>query len=100
MNLRYFFINDYIKYGDISIEHCDTNNMLGDYFTKPLQGKTFLKLRDVLMNFDPNDKFHSNHRSVLRNDESCVSDDVLCVMRIFRRVTYWYLFGLVSATYA
>jgi hypothetical protein len=77
MNLRYFFINDYIKNGGISIEHCDTNNMLGDYFTKPLQGKTFLKLRNDMMNLDPNDKYHSNHRSVLRNDENCsVSDDV------------------------
>ena len=77
MNLRYFFINDYIKNGDISIEPCDTNNMLGDYFTKPLQGKTFFKLRNDIMNLDPNDKYHSNHRSVLRNDENhSVSDDV------------------------
>jgi hypothetical protein len=64
MNLRYFFINDFIKNGDIS-EHCDTNNMLADYFTKPLQGKTFLKLRDDKMNIDPNDKYHANYRSVL-----------------------------------
>jgi hypothetical protein len=78
MNLRYFFISDYIKNGDISIEYCDTNNMLADYFTKPLQGKIFLKLRNDIMNLDLNDKYHSNHRSVLRNDENCsVNDDVL-----------------------
>ena len=75
MNLRYFFIKDYIKDGDISIEHCDTNNMLGDYFTKPLQGKIFFKMRNDIMNIDPYDKYHSNHRSVLRNDEKPSNDD-------------------------
>jgi hypothetical protein len=37
-NIRYFFITDRVKTGDIKIEHCPTQDMLGDYFTKPSKG--------------------------------------------------------------
>ena len=37
--VRYFFIQDRIKKGDINVEHCRTDEMIADYFTKPLQGK-------------------------------------------------------------
>ena len=37
----------------------------GDFFTKPLRGSQFYRLRDKIMNIDPNDKHHSSHRSVL-----------------------------------
>ena len=31
--------------------------MIADFFTKPLQGKQFYKLRDQVMNIDPSSKF-------------------------------------------
>jgi hypothetical protein len=65
MNLRYFFIKDHIDNGDIVLEHCPTEEMLADFFTKPLQGSLFYKLRDLIMNIDPSSKYHSSHRSVL-----------------------------------
>ena len=50
--------------------------MLADYFTKPLQGATFRKFRDAIMNCNlvrPN-VYPSDHRSVLdpkrANDQS------------------------------
>ena len=46
----YFFITDQIKKGDLHIEYCPTDNMVADFFTKPLQGKKFLKFRKVVMN--------------------------------------------------
>ena len=45
--------------------HCPTKEMLADYFTKPLQGLQFYKLRDQIMNIDPSSHYHSGHRSVL-----------------------------------
>ena len=42
LNVRYLFITDRIKKGDLHIEYCPTDNMVADFFTKPLQGKTFL----------------------------------------------------------
>ena len=49
-------------------------DMIADYFTKPLQGKQFYKLRDQIMNLDPSSKYHSDHRSVLRCDEEKGTD--------------------------
>jgi hypothetical protein len=39
--------------------------MIGDFFTKPLQGVQFYKLHDDIMNVDPRSAYHSAHRSVL-----------------------------------
>jgi hypothetical protein len=74
MNIRYFFIKDRVESGDVKIEHCPTGEMLADYFTKPLQGSLFLRMRDQIMNIDSNNKYHSNRRSVLRTKDD--PDDV------------------------
>ena len=42
LNIRYFFITNQIKKGDLHIEYCPTDNMVADFFTKPLQGKKLL----------------------------------------------------------
>jgi hypothetical protein len=49
IDVRYFFIADRVKSGEIMIEHCPTGIMIADYFTKPLQGALFWKLRDMVM---------------------------------------------------
>ena len=40
INIRYYFITDRIKNGKLEIEYCPTDDMVADYFTKPLQGKS------------------------------------------------------------
>jgi hypothetical protein len=69
MNIRYFFIADHVASKDVTIVHCPTEVMLGDHFTKPLQGSLFLRMRDAIMNIDRNSPYHSSHRSVLSIDE-------------------------------
>jgi hypothetical protein len=49
INVRYYFVTDRIKKGDISVEWCPTEDMTGDFMTKPNQGSTFVKFRDQLM---------------------------------------------------
>jgi hypothetical protein len=49
LNIRYFFIADQVEKGNAQIEHCGTNNMVGDFFTKPLQGEKFLRFRDYIL---------------------------------------------------
>jgi hypothetical protein len=46
---RYFWIKDRLKSDDMEIEHCRTHLMIADFFTKPLQGSLFKKLRAVIM---------------------------------------------------
>ena len=50
LNIRYFFITDHIKKGELKIEYCPTDDMVADFFTKPLQGKKFLQFRKIIIN--------------------------------------------------
>jgi hypothetical protein len=46
INIRYFFITDQIEKDNIEIQYLPTKLMIGDYFTKPLQGKPFIYFRN------------------------------------------------------
>ena len=67
IELRYFFIHDQIQQDKVLIQHCPTLNMRADFFTKPLQGMLFYRLRDLIMNLAPENPHHSSHRSVLQD---------------------------------
>jgi hypothetical protein len=49
INIRYFFIKDKIEKDEISVVYCPTEDMIADYFTKPLQGSQFTRFRDIIM---------------------------------------------------
>ena len=51
VSIRYFFVKDRVEKGEVSIVYCPTENMLADYFTKPLHGALFKKFRDVVMGY-------------------------------------------------
>ena len=48
--MRYYFIKYLVETGDVVIENFPTEKMLGDHFTKPLQGALFRKFRAEIMN--------------------------------------------------
>ena len=50
MNIRYFFVSECVKRVHITIRYCPTDNMIGDFFTKPLQGSKFRRFRNIIMN--------------------------------------------------
>ncbi len=50
INIKYFFITDLIKQGEITLKYCPTDKMLADYMTKPTMGKKFTQLRKEIMN--------------------------------------------------
>ena len=50
LHIRYFFVTDRIKSGELTMKYIKTDEMLADFLTKPLQGELFAKLRDKLMN--------------------------------------------------
>jgi hypothetical protein len=50
LNIRYFFLTDQIKKGNLIVEYCPTTEMVAeDYFSKPLQGRLFQKFRKAIM---------------------------------------------------
>lgn len=70
MNIRYFFIKDRVEESrELTIEHCPTEEMVADFFTKPLQGNLFYRFRDDIMGIGPDSEYHSSGRSVLSNED-------------------------------
>ena len=53
VDIRYFFIKDQVQQEKIDIHYCPTEEMLADFYTKPLQGALFNKFRDVLLGHKP-----------------------------------------------
>jgi len=49
LSIRYFFVTDRIKKGEVSVEWCPTELMHGDFMTKPTQGALFTRTRDQIM---------------------------------------------------
>ena len=49
LNVRYFFLTDQVKKGNLTIEYCPTDVMWADFMTKPLQGEKFRKFRDDIL---------------------------------------------------
>ena len=51
INIRYFFITDRLDSDNITLRYCQTEHMLADFLSKPLQGGLFREFRDVLAHF-------------------------------------------------
>ena len=49
IHIKYSFIKDVLENEDITLEHCPTEKIIADFYTKPLQGRQFRKLRDIIM---------------------------------------------------
>ena len=52
IDIKFFFVKDRVDKKEIKIEYCPTEQMLADYFTKPLQGTLFVKMRNIIMGFN------------------------------------------------
>ena len=55
IKIRYLFVTDNIKQGEVTIIHCPTKEMIADYFTKPLQGSLLQYFRDLIMGISMKD---------------------------------------------
>jgi len=51
IDIRYFFIKQFIDAKIIEIDHLGTNQMIGDFFASPRQGQDFRRMRDTIMGY-------------------------------------------------
>jgi hypothetical protein len=49
INICFFFIKDRIASNEIELEYCPTDQMVGDFYTKPLQGSKLFFFRRIIM---------------------------------------------------
>ena len=52
INVRYFFVKDCINRNELKIEFCGTEDMMADFYTKPLQGRKFNEFRSYILNLE------------------------------------------------
>ena len=52
LNIRYFFLTDQVAKDNLVIEYMPTDDMWGDFMSKPLQGRLFQKFRRLIMGQD------------------------------------------------
>ena len=50
IDIRYFYVNEKVKKKEVIIEHCSANEMVADFFTKPLNGPVFKMFRAIILN--------------------------------------------------
>ena len=62
-------MSDHIRNKTLSLKHCPTEEMLADYFTKPLQGALFTRLCNHIMGAEFANGDSQTHRSVLDDDD-------------------------------
>ena len=67
INIRYFFIKDRIDKGEVEVVFCPTEEMVGHFFTKPLQGAKFRKFRKIIMNLADDGDFYFSMKSEVFN---------------------------------
>ena len=88
IDIRYFFIKDVLRRENIDLQHCPTERMIADFYTKPLQGSLLKKMRNFIMGLGnefceervesikldktqdslPNDIIRNGHQGSLPND--------------------------------
>ena len=49
IQIRYFFTKDILKRENMELKHCKTDDMIADFYTKPLQDKHYYRLRNIIM---------------------------------------------------
>ena len=69
MNVRYFFLMDQVKKGNLTITYCPTDAMIEDFMSKLLQGSKFRQFSDNIMGIEPGDENVRNPKSVTHADQ-------------------------------
>ena len=49
MHIQYFYVMEQVQQKAIHVTHCLTEEMVTDFFTKPLQGSLFVKIHEYIM---------------------------------------------------
>ena len=69
MNIRYFYVTEQVKNKAVHVTRCPTEEMVGDFYTKPLQGSLFIKMRNYIMGSEE-PGYQALPRSVLRDHDT------------------------------
>ena len=69
LNVHYFYIKELIDRKEVDLNWCPTENMLADFFSKPLQVNLFRNLRSVVLGNKLIPALHSHKH--MRESKEC-----------------------------
>ena len=72
IDVRHFFVTDQIQNKELKVVCCPTNEMVADFFTKPLQGCKFKKFRSMIVNIPDQEEISQKKKL---NKRTCKSND-------------------------
>ena len=52
LNIQYFYATDLTCKESVKVVYCPTNEMIGDFMTKPLQGMKFIKFHNMILGIE------------------------------------------------
>ena len=52
MKNKSFWIKERVKSEGITVQHCPTEKMIADFFTRPIQGSLLRKFRDIIQGYE------------------------------------------------
>ena len=84
IHIRYFFINDLLIKANIELIHCPIKRMIADFYTKPLQGALFRKMRDIVMGLNP---FPEEERVEINENRANISTENMR-QKLVNKATY------------
>ena len=81
MNIRYFFVADVISRKHLTIEYFPTDEMIRDFFTKPVGGAKFRPFRNIIMNIT-----HDEHGPVDVDELTAIhyAEHNKCIRYVFK----------------
>ena len=77
INIRYYFITDRIMNQEASVEFCTTLAMIGDYFTKALQGSQFRRFCNIILCIHEDDipTYNASGRALIEEQKMKLKKD-------------------------
>jgi hypothetical protein len=63
LNIRYFFITDQVEKGNTQIEHCGTNDMIGDFLQRLCKAKSSKDFRTISLDVNETDREHTRDKA-------------------------------------
>ena len=82
MNIRYFFVVDVLQRQHITIAYCPTDEMIDDFFTKPVRGAKFCRFLNIIMNI-----IHDEYGPVDMDKLMTIHNEMM--EKRFDMVQYW-----------
>ena len=62
MDIQFFYVTEHVQNKTLSVQHCPTEEMVADFFTKPLEASLFVKLWNFIMGTEYADPDQQTHR--------------------------------------